>query len=253
VAQFAPAEGGGHVVAAIAPDQLGQPLRLIEDAGGGAAVSWQRVPLPFGATHALAAEPLVEEPTRLPGQYEDAATGLHYNYWRDYDPRLGRYLQPDPIGLAGGDVNLYAYVRNDPLNWSDPTGLDFVLAGFGYSAVAPGGHEQSVGVAYDFVCDELSVFRSLGLGAGLNASTDYFVGYVWSDGLSGITMNANISLGPVSFTFFKNPATGALLGMTIGAGPGAPLPAQGSITRSETWTGPLDRFIAYEKGKLGLQ
>ena len=123
MAQFAPAEGGGHVVAAIAPDQLGQPLRLIEDAGGGAAVSWQRVPLPFGATHALAAEPLVEEPTRLPGQYEDAATGLHYNYWRDYDPRLGRYLQPDPIGLAGGDVNLYAYVWNDPLSWSDPEGL----------------------------------------------------------------------------------------------------------------------------------
>ena len=117
------AEGGGHVVAAIAPDQLGQPLRLIEDAGGGAAASWHRVPFAFGATHALAAEPLVEEPTRLPGQYEDAATGLHYNYWRDYDPRLGRYLQPDPIGLAGGDVNLYAYVWNDPLNRSDPYGL----------------------------------------------------------------------------------------------------------------------------------
>jgi RHS repeat-associated protein len=64
-----------------------------------------------------------DEPTRLPGQYEDPTTGLFYNYFRDYDPGPGRYLQPDPIGLAGGDMNLYAYVWSDPLNWSDPRGL----------------------------------------------------------------------------------------------------------------------------------
>ena len=39
---------------------------------------------------------------RLPGHYFDAETGSHYSYYRDYDPTTGRYIQPDPIGLAGG-------------------------------------------------------------------------------------------------------------------------------------------------------
>ena len=39
---------------------------------------------------------------RYPGQYFDAETGLHQNYFRDYDPRTGRYIEADPIGLVGG-------------------------------------------------------------------------------------------------------------------------------------------------------
>ncbi len=62
-----------------------------------------------------------EQPLRLPGQYYDEDTGLHYNLFRYYAPECGRFISQDPIGLAGG-INLYAYAPN-PLSYIDPLGL----------------------------------------------------------------------------------------------------------------------------------
>jgi RHS repeat-associated protein len=63
---------------------------------------------------------------RLPGQYADAETGLHYNLNRYYDPGRGQYLSPDPLAQAPGypdGPNPYAYVRYNPLRYVDPQGL----------------------------------------------------------------------------------------------------------------------------------
>lgn len=59
---------------------------------------------------------------RFPGQQYEPATGLHYNYFRDYEPGTGRYVESDPIGLDGG-ISTYAYVSARPLTAVDPSGL----------------------------------------------------------------------------------------------------------------------------------
>jgi len=59
---------------------------------------------------------------RYPGQYFDAETNQHYNYYRDYSPEIGRYVESDPIGLIAG-TNTYAYVYDNSLSFTDPRGL----------------------------------------------------------------------------------------------------------------------------------
>ncbi|PIT54999.1 RHS repeat-associated core domain-containing protein [Snodgrassella alvi] len=70
--------------------------------------------------HEIEHEP-IEQNLRYQGQYLDRETGLHYNTFRYYDPDIGRFTQPDPIGLLGG-LNLYQYAPNG-LTWIDPLGL----------------------------------------------------------------------------------------------------------------------------------
>ena len=68
---------------------------------------------------------------RFPGQVFDKETNNHYNYFRDYDPQTGRYIQSDPVGLKGG-VNTYGYVGGNPLNFVDPYGLTQCDIDFAY-------------------------------------------------------------------------------------------------------------------------
>jgi len=79
---------------------------------------------------------------RFPGQYYDAETGTHYNFYRDFDPSIGRYLESDPIGLWGG-LNTYAYVEQQPLKLKDPLGL---WGFFGQGGGSAGGHVGPMGL-----------------------------------------------------------------------------------------------------------
>jgi RHS repeat-associated protein len=98
--------------------------RLIADAAGTAVWRWDQQE-PFGVNvpdenpSGLGA---FEFPMRFPGQYANRETNLNYNYFRDYDPALGRYVESDPIGLQAG-LNTYLYVSGNPLGLVDPKGL----------------------------------------------------------------------------------------------------------------------------------
>jgi RHS repeat-associated protein len=98
-------------------DHLGTPQVLTNDSQ---TIAWKAVYTPFG--DAVASIQTVENPFRFPGQYYDPETGLHYNYFRYYNPQTGRYITPDPIGLEGG-INLFSYAKNNPLKYTDPFGL----------------------------------------------------------------------------------------------------------------------------------
>jgi RHS repeat-associated protein len=95
---------------------------------------------------------------RFAGQYEDTESGYHYNWHRYYDPSTGRYLTPDPIGLAGG-LNGYGYAGQDPMGAVDPWGLYRMVMGFEVNnpaAFAGGVHNLSVdyGHAFFYLVDD---------------------------------------------------------------------------------------------------
>ena len=100
----------------IAPDHLGAPYQ-ITNATRQVVWQWDHDPFGNGAPTGSLTYNL-----RFPGQYYDSETGLNYNYYRDYDPKLGRYIQSDPIGLAAG-VNTYAYAKGNSVSRSDDLGL----------------------------------------------------------------------------------------------------------------------------------
>ena len=111
-------------VSFIQVDHLNTP-RSITNSAGNAIWEWP-VGEPFGSdlpngNPTNAGEPFVFN-LRFPGQYFDQESGLHYNYYRDYDPQTGRYIESDPIGLRGG-LNTFAYVGSNPLSSFDPFGL----------------------------------------------------------------------------------------------------------------------------------
>ena len=78
-------------------DHLGTPQTITDQQQ---KIVWQANYDPFGKATLLINT--LENNVRFPGQYYDAETGLHYNYFRYYDPEVGRYITSDPIGLAGG-------------------------------------------------------------------------------------------------------------------------------------------------------
>jgi RHS repeat-associated protein len=93
----------------------------------------------------------VAMPLRMAGQYADSETGLYYNVHRYYDPAQGRYITPDPVGLAVGRDS-YSYAEGNPLAHVDPSGL-FAIPGAAFIGLdvlpqSDGGHGDLVRIAF---------------------------------------------------------------------------------------------------------
>jgi RHS repeat-associated protein len=124
VATLRPKAGGGVDVFYVHTDHLNTPRRVSRPVGN--TIVWRWDSDPFGEAPANSdpdgdAAQFVYH-LRFPGQYADQETGLHYNYFRDYDPAIGRYVESDPIGLKAG-VNTYRYAGANPVSFVDPLGL----------------------------------------------------------------------------------------------------------------------------------
>lgn len=183
----------------ILPDQLGTP-RAITDAGN--RIVWWNDPLgePFGAGAPD------EDPDgdgirftfnlRFPGQYFDSETQLHYNYFRDYDPGTGRYVQSDPIGLAGG-INTYSYVNGNPVSYVDPDGLRGGpgIPGFGpgYVPSKPSQNPLSPEANCRIMCQAvrypICAIPAFGVGMAFGAISSGLVGFP-----AGVAVNASCQL-----------------------------------------------------------
>lgn len=137
-------------------DHVNAPLVLAQ-ADGTTVWDWRNRDA-FGNNAPIESTTLPRYSLRFPGQIADPETGLYYNYYRDYDPQIGRYIESDPIGVDGG-INTYSYVLNNPATSNDPFGLDtaVILSGgifsnpFGHIAVAATGQGvYSYGTAYPY-------------------------------------------------------------------------------------------------------
>ncbi|HDS1598452.1 TPA: RHS repeat protein [Stenotrophomonas maltophilia] len=114
-------------LAYVQPDHLGTPRVVIDPVRNVAIWEWSNKSEVFG-NQIPSADPdgdgvAFELGLRFPGQQATDASGLFYNYQREYDPTVGRYSQSDPLGLAPS-ISSYSYIDSSPLMFYDPLGLE---------------------------------------------------------------------------------------------------------------------------------
>jgi RHS repeat-associated protein len=103
-------------------DQIGSTVALVDASG---AMATQYTYEPFGrTTFGGASNSFAFQYT---GMEFDSGTELYHTPARYYSPKLHRFLSEDPVGVGGGDANLFSYAKNSPLNFTDPTGMDPIV------------------------------------------------------------------------------------------------------------------------------
>jgi RHS repeat-associated protein len=106
-------------------DHLNRPIMMTD---ANKAIVWQADYNPFGGVYSITGSAINN--LRFPGQYFPMEDGLHYNWYRHYDPSIGRYVQPDPLGFIDGP-GIYEYAHSTPLMKTDSRGLFISPANLG--------------------------------------------------------------------------------------------------------------------------
>ena len=131
-------------------DALGSTIGLVNSTG---AIATQYTYQPFGESTVTGTANA--NPFQFAGMEHDG-TGLYHTLKRYYSPGLQRFLSEDPLGLAGGDTNVFAYVHNDPVNMVDPLGLSAGSSG----SSSGGSRNMSIGDINDYVNEGASASAS---------------------------------------------------------------------------------------------
>ncbi len=191
------------------------------------------------------------QPFGFAGGLYDRDTGLVRIGRRDYDARSRRWTAPDPIGLAGGQANLYAYVDDDPINFRDPSGRygAAVSATYGFGVQATGilgGEGGTIGIGAQNVDGHWGIYANVGqgLGADFGVSINANAGNIYSPSgdpsadWAGATQSTGGNIGPISGGYYQSPNLGnsngdpSYQGFYGGVGAGAP--GGGSTTTTNT-------------------
>jgi RHS repeat-associated protein len=150
------------------PDHLNRPIRMTDTSE---SVVWDAVYNPFGDVYSITGS--ASNNMRFPGQYFLIEDGLHYNWYRHYDPTIGRYVQPDPRGLVDGSA-IYAYAKSAPISNVDPEGRQVII-------VIPGQRDPDVTPVPPGVFDEWKKHAQ----AGINGLWNFCRRIISGDGGGG--------------------------------------------------------------------
>jgi RHS repeat-associated protein len=150
------------------PDHLNRPIRMTDTSE---SVVWDAVYNPFGDVYSITGS--ASNNMRFPGQYFLIEDGLHYNWYRHYDPTIGRYVQPDPLGLVDGSA-IYAYTKSAPISNVDPEGRQVII-------VIPGQRDPDVTPVPPGVFDEWKKHAQ----AGINGLWNFCRRIISGDGGGG--------------------------------------------------------------------
>jgi RHS repeat-associated protein len=213
-------------------DHLMRPLRMTDGSG---AVAWEAAYEPFGAVASINAISSSID-LRFPGQWFQLENGLHYNWHRHYDATIGRYLQPDPLGLEAlrkDGPTTYNYAGQSPLRKVDPAGLWTIQVGFSGSGTFLGWSFTGFGGLTIDGQGHVGTYYGGGTGAGYGAGLSGGGSFQFSNAcsindLSGLF--ANVSRGggwgpnATGDAFYGKGGNGQDVvggGITIGAGLGS--------------------------------
>jgi RHS repeat-associated protein len=229
-------------------DALGSIIALTDENG---VIKTQYNYTPFGEVETIGEQS--DNPFQFAGRENDEGTGLLFERNRYYSPVLGRYISEDPIGFAGGDINFYVRVGNNPVNFVDPFGL-CASGVYHFEGIEYGGFLFVVGVKsahLKFTCmgdpsdTFTATFTSIAIGGGLGGGVGTPAGAVKGCNEEEVTSNftgfgGSITLYPGPFGIPSKPGFGASAFWSSnfkagGAAPGYGMEASGSGHYTFKW------------------